>query len=82
MKEYKQVALRRSVFKVGDNPIFGESATYVTIEDEAGGPFIVLNQSMDGGKDQEVRFDGAEEINFVAKVAKELMSEYEKVVKL
>lgn len=82
MSEFKQVTLRKSVFKAKDNPVFGESATYVTIEDEAGGAFISLSQSSDDGKEQEVKFDGPEELNFVASVAEELMEEYKKVVEL
>lgn len=41
-----------SVHLAGHNPVFGESATHVTIDDEAGGPFLVLQQFRD---DQELK---------------------------
>ena len=41
-----------SVHRAGDNPLFGESAIRVALDDEAGGPFLVLSNtdpSADGG---------------------------------
>ena len=43
--------LKVSVHRKGDNPVNGERAIKVTVEDEGGGPFIVLesNEGMEDG---------------------------------
>jgi outer membrane autotransporter protein len=33
----------------GDSPVFGESVTTVRLEDEAAGPFLLVEQSQDAG---------------------------------
>lgn len=55
----------------GDSPVYGESTTHICIDDEAGGPFIVLKQFRSEG-DQELRFD-MDEFDAVYKAAKKLM---------
>lgn len=58
-----------------DNPVFGESATHISIDDEAGGPFIVLAQDNEANEEKELRFD-AEELEHVCQVAKDLIAAY------
>lgn len=36
-----------AIHRVGDSPIFGESITIVRLDDEGGGPFIVIEQFTD-----------------------------------
>ena len=36
-----------AIHRAGDSPIFGESATIVRLDDEGGGPFIVIEQLTD-----------------------------------
>ena len=72
MTTYKTTILQVSVHREESNPIFGEGNTYVSVEDEAGGPFLTIEQTdvvMENGK---VRMD-YEEFMAVAEAAKMLM---------
>ena len=72
MSKYKTTILQVSVHREESNPIFGEGNTYVSVEDEAGGPFLTIEQTdvvMENGK---VRMD-YEEFMAVAEAAKMLM---------
>lgn len=44
---YKKTILTISVHPEGDNPVFSECATHVSIDDLAGGPFLVFKQCRD-----------------------------------
>lgn len=44
---YKKTILTISVHPEGDNPVFSEMATHISIDDHAGGPFLVIEQSRD-----------------------------------
>ena len=44
---YKKTILTISVHPEGHNPVFAETATHVSIDDHAGGPFLVITQSRD-----------------------------------
>ena len=43
--------LKVSVHRKGDNPVYSERVIKVTVEDEGGGPFVVLesNEGMEDG---------------------------------
>ena len=72
MTTYKTTILQVSVHREESNPVFGEGNTYVSVEDEAGGPFLTIEQTdvvMENGK---VRMD-YEEFMAVAEAAKMLM---------
>lgn len=71
---YKTVPLKYSMFYDKDNSVFGESATHISIEDEAGGSYIVLEQFPDDGP-QKLRLD-IDELKQILSVANKLMSEY------
>ena len=62
------------------NPIYGEGATHVTLEDEAGGPYIILRQCDDDSKVGEVRFD-IEELREVLAAAEGLIKDWPEVLK-
>ena len=62
-----------NVFGTGDNPVFGETVTKVSLDDEAAGLFVVLEQ--DG---YAVRFD-FEEFEEVAKAVRFLKRQARKV---
>lgn len=69
---YKTTVIAISVHGENDNPMFGESATHVKIEDEAAGPFIVLSQAgHETAKTGEVQLD-FEELNRIVAAAKRL----------
>jgi len=72
--KYMKTILTASIHPVGTNPIFGETATHIRIEDESGGAFIVLSQSHDEIANGEVRFD-LEELELVISTARELMAQ-------
>ena len=74
---YKTVPLKYSMFYEKDNPVFGESATHISIEDEAGGGYIVLEQFPDDGP-QKLKFD-LPELEELLRIANKLMSEYNSV---
>lgn len=44
---YTSTILTISVHQETDNPIFGASATHITIEDQSGGPYITITQCQD-----------------------------------
>lgn len=71
---YKTVSLKYSMFYEKDNSVFGESATHISIDDEAGGSYIVLEQFPDDGP-QKLKFDLPEFEEFL-RIANKLMSEY------
>ena len=72
MSEYKTTILQVSVHREESNPIFGEGNTYVSVDDEAGGPFLVIQQTDDDIEAGKVRMD-YEEFMAVAEAAKMLM---------
>jgi hypothetical protein len=74
MSNYKTTILQVAVHREEVSPIFGEGNTYVSIDDEAAGPYIVIEQhGYDGGGEHgKLRFD-YEEFVAVAEAAKMLM---------
>jgi hypothetical protein len=56
------------------SPLFSEKAVIVTVEDEAGGPFILINTASDDSCHGEVRLD-FEELQEVVEVAKMLINQ-------
>jgi len=72
--KYTKTVLTVSIHPVGTNPIFGEAATHISIDDESGGAFIVLSQSNEEAKVGEVRFD-LEELELLITTARELMDQ-------
>ena len=74
---YNIVPLKYSMFYEKDNPVFGESATHISIDDDAGGSYIVLEQFPDDGP-QKLKFD-LPELEELLRIANKLMSEYNKV---
>lgn len=66
--------LTYAVHNEGDNPVFGESATHVSVDDDAGGRFIVLKQDYEPHGEQILRFD-LDELIAVTEAAKKLIGE-------
>lgn len=64
--------LQVSVHRENNNPIFGEGNTYVRVEDDAAGPYIVMEQHDDDSASGVVRFD-YDELEVVMDAAKMLM---------
>ena len=72
MSKYKTTILQVSVHREESNPLFCEGNTYVKLDDECGGPFLVIEQSDNGSTIGNVRMD-YEEFMVVAEAAKMLM---------
>ena len=70
--KYKTTILQVAIHREESNPIFGEGNTYVSVDDEAGGPFLVIQQTDDDIEAGRVRMD-YEEFMAVAEAAKMLM---------
>lgn len=75
MSKYQTTILKVAVHREEEHPIFGEGVTYVKVEDEGGGPFIVIEQD-DSDFHQKgmnhLRFD-YEELQVIQEAAKMLM---------
>ena len=72
MSKYKTTILQVAIHREDSHPIFGEGNTYVKVDDEAGGPFIVIEQHDDHSEKGTVRFD-YEELQAIQEAAKMLM---------
>jgi hypothetical protein len=72
MSTYKTTILQVAVHREESNPNFGEGNTYVSVDDEAGGPFLTIQQHDDSNEPGKVRMD-YEEFMAVAEAAKMLM---------
>ncbi len=59
MSKYRTMVRSLVVYYEAENPIYGESAITVSIDDEAGGMFLVLSQYGDS-KTNEIRIDAEE----------------------
>ena len=73
---YKETVITKSVCYENDNPVFGESVTNITVNDEAGGGFIVLTQN-DEDSTGKLKFDKGE-LLYIAEIAEKMLKEYEK----
>jgi hypothetical protein len=72
MSKYKTTILQVCIHREEVNPIFGEGNTYVSVDDEAAGPFLIIEQHDDDIEPGKVRMD-YEEFLAVAEAAKMLM---------
>jgi hypothetical protein len=72
MTTFKTTILQVSVHREDANPVFGEGNTYVRVEDEAAGPFLIIEQHDDDVRPGTVRME-YEEFLAVAEAAKMLM---------
>jgi hypothetical protein len=61
--------------KHDENPLFGETATHVLLDDDSAGAYIVLKQVNEYSKEGEVRLN-MDELELVVKAARELIENY------
>jgi|694.fasta_scaffold35270_9 hypothetical protein len=71
MTKYVTTILKVAVHREEENPVFGEGNTFVSIEDEAAGPFIIIEQD-DYESNRTIRID-YEELLAINEAAKMLM---------
>lgn len=65
-----------SVHLANENPVYGEMATMVTVDDEAGGAFLVIEQADEQAKLGTVRMD-LEQLEAVVAAARKLIKAHE-----
>lgn len=71
---YKATPLKVSIHNRITNPIFGEQVTHLEIDDEAAGPFLILNQECLGEMNT-IRLD-IEELEVIVKEARKMIEIY------
>lgn len=67
MTDYELTMTAVVIHSRGTNPLFGEGILRIRLDDEAGGPFLVLEQEIDG-EENEIRLD-FEEIPLIVRAA-------------
>jgi hypothetical protein len=72
MSTYSKTIISVSVHLYDDNPIFGESSTHISLEDEAGGIYIKLAQCHDSTENGVISFNDIQHMTAVFEAAKEL----------
>lgn len=75
MSNLKSIPITYSIYRGNDNPVFGESVTLVSVDDEAGGAFIILRQLADDIQPGQVRLD-IDELELIYKTAKKMLKNY------
>ena len=73
-KETICTTLKVSIHRKGTNPVFDENSVHVSVEDESGGPFIVIESEQCG--DNGLRI-GMEELEAATVAARKLFNEFE-----
>lgn len=73
MTTYSKTIIKVSVHLPNDSPIFGESSTHISLEDEAGGIYLKLEQCNDDIQHGCVTFNDVEHLETVVAAAKELL---------
>lgn len=57
VKDEYEIIVNSLIVKPKGEPIFSELATYISIEDEAAGPFVIIKQHNDLAEKGEIRID-------------------------
>lgn len=72
MSEYRTTPMAMAVHLAYENPVFGECSTMVTVDDEAGGAFLVISQADEQAKVGTVRME-LEQLEAVVAAARKLI---------
>ena len=76
MSAYKKTVVSAMVSMGEGSPFYAEGATKITLEDEAGGGFLIITQEdMSNG----LSFD-LDELEFIYNVGKQMVEEYNKQI--
>ena len=73
MRTIKTTSIKKAIHVAGNNPISGDVAVHVSVEDEGGGAFLVIETVEDDGK---IRID-LDELEAVLVAAREMIAEIE-----
>ena len=69
--KYESTILKVAIHSERENPIFGDGNIYISVEDEAGGPFLIIEQDTE---ERGIRIE-YEELLAVADASKMLMNQ-------
>ena len=72
MTKYVNTIIKVAIHRETENPVFGEGNTFVSVEDDAAGPFLVIEQNDSYNTDRTLRME-YEELLAVTEAAKMLM---------
>ena len=72
MTKYVTTIIKVAIHRETENPVFGEGNTFVSVEDDAAGPFLVIEQNDSYNTDKTIRID-YEELLAINEAAKMLM---------
>ena len=73
--KYSKTILMVSIHRQDENPVFGEGATHINIEDDAAGPYISITQTMEGLDVGQIKIDGIDELDLIVNAAKDLLNQ-------
>lgn len=76
----KTIPITYSIFHDDENPIFGETATHIKLDDENAGAFLIIEQDMEGLKEGQVKIE-LEELEVICKLGREMIQKYNKETK-
>lgn len=74
MTNFVATIIKVAIHRDTENPVFGESNTFISIDDEAAGPFIVIEQCNDYNNNKSIRVD-FEELEAIFEASKMLMNQ-------
>ena len=74
--KYKITTMSVSICLPNHNPVYGDSVTTISIEDDGGGGYIKLQQHGDSLKPGIIKVD-VEELKHIVKIATKLLKNYE-----
>lgn len=71
---YTTTTLSIAIHPAGENPVFSDGATHVSVEDDGGGAFLIVRQHLDDPKPGEIRVDPAE-LDQILEAGRQLLSQ-------
>lgn len=74
MTQHRTTTIAVSIHPPGESPVFSEQATHVRLEDDGGGPFIVVKQCHPEIEPGEVQLD-LPELVLVLETAQQLLGQ-------
>lgn len=74
MSEYLKTILTISIHSKDESPIFGMSSTHVSLDDDGGGPFLILKQCNDHIQNGEIRLE-FDELPLIMEAAQQLINQ-------
>lgn len=77
-KPLRITPIKFAIHRQGENPIFGEQVITIALEDEAGGPFFVVESNQPSGDGLRIDDD---ELELLVKAGRKLKEEFDRSTK-